>query len=58
MAALNEAMEYLIKNTFSKMSYLKHLSAKPLKEIQAVLRSNDVAKEQLLFEKGEEPRGD
>jgi hypothetical protein len=53
MAALNEAMDYLIKNTFSKMSYLKHLSAEPLKEVQAVLRSNDIAKENLLFEKGE-----
>lgn len=53
MAALDEAMEYLIQNTFSKMSYLKRLSGEPLKEIQAVLRSNDIAKEQLLFEKGE-----
>ena len=53
MAALDEAMEYLIQNTFSKMSYLKRLSAEPLKEIQAVLRSNDIAKEQLLFERGE-----
>ena len=53
MALLNEAMEYLIKNTFSKMSYLKHLSAEPLKEVQAILRSNDIAKENLLFEKGE-----
>ena len=53
LAALDEAMEYLIQNTFSKMSYLKHLSAEPLKEVQAVLRSNDIAKENLLFEKGE-----
>jgi hypothetical protein len=52
-AALNEAIEYLIQNTFSKMSYLKHLSAEPLKEVQAVLRSNDVAKESLLFQTGE-----
>jgi hypothetical protein len=52
-AALNEAMEYLIQNTFSKMSYLKSLSAEPLKEVQAVLRSNDIAKEQLLFQTGE-----
>ena len=52
-AALDEAMEYLIQNTFSKMSYLKRLSAEPLKEIQAVLRSNDIAKEQLLFQTGE-----
>jgi len=52
-AALDEAMEYLIQNTFSKMSFLKRLSAEPLKEVQAVLRSNDIAKEQLLFQAGE-----
>ena len=40
--ALSEAMEYLIQNTFSKMSYLKTLCDDPLKEIQAVLRSNDI----------------
>ena len=53
LAALDEAMEYLIQNTFSKMSYLKRLTAEPLKEIQAVLRSNDIAKENLLFQTGE-----
>jgi hypothetical protein len=53
MAALNEAMEYLIQNTFSKMSFLKRLAAEPLKEVQAVLRSNDIAKENLLFQTGE-----
>jgi hypothetical protein len=52
-AALDEAMEYLIQNTFSKMSYLKRLAAEPLKEVQAVLRSNDIAKETLLFQTGE-----
>jgi hypothetical protein len=52
-AALDEAMEYLIQNTFNKMSYLKRLSAEPHKEIQAVLRSNDIAKENLLFQTGE-----
>jgi hypothetical protein len=54
-AVLEEAMEYLIQNTFSKMSYLKRLTpeAERLKEIQAVLRSNDVAKETLLFQSGE-----
>ena len=45
LGALEEAMEYLVQNTFSKMGYLRHLTAEPLKEIQAVLRSNDVAKE-------------
>ncbi len=40
--ALSEAMEYLIQNTFNKMSYLKTLRDDPHKEIQAVLRSNDI----------------
>ena len=53
LAALDEAMEYLIRNTFNKMSYLKRISPEPLKEIQAVLHSNDIAKERLLFQKGE-----
>ncbi len=53
MAALDEAMEYLILNTFSKMSFLKRITAEANKEIQAVLRSNDIAKEQLLFQTGD-----
>jgi hypothetical protein len=52
LAALDEVMEYLIQNTFNKMSYLKRLSAEPLKEVQAVLHSNDTAKEILLFQNG------
>ena len=51
--ALEEALEYLIQNTFSKMNYLKKLLADPLPEMQAVLRGNDSAREKLLFEKGE-----
>ena len=35
------------------MSFLKSLSPDPAKEIQSVLRSNDVAKENMLFQKGE-----
>lgn len=53
MAALDEAFEYLIQNTFNKMSYLKRLCSEPTKEIQAVLKSNDVAKENLLFQTGD-----
>jgi len=48
-ACLEEALEYLITNTFSKMSYIKHLHSDPLKEIQAVLRSNDVAQQTLAL---------
>jgi len=53
LSALDEAMEYLIQNTFSKMSFLKRIAPEPLREMQAVLRSNDIAKEQLLFQTGE-----
>ena len=45
--ALSEAMEYLILNTFTKMGYLETLRDDPLKEIQAVLRSNDVGRPNL-----------
>ena len=45
--ALSEAMEYLIQNTFNKMGYLKTLRDEPLKEIQAVLRSNDIGQHNL-----------
>ena len=57
-SALDEAMEYLIQNTFNKMSYLKTLAAEPLKEVQAVLRSNDTAKESApVSGRGEQPAG-
>src|SRR5205814_164923 len=48
--ALDEALEYLIKNTFSKMGLLKKLQPDEqsrLKEIQATLRLNDVGQLQL-----------
>jgi len=48
-ACLYEALEYLIANSFSKMGYLKHLHPDPLKEIQAVLRSNDVSQQTLAL---------
>jgi hypothetical protein len=47
MAALDAAMEYLITNTFTKMSYLKRLTDNPPKEIQAILRSNDIGQQTL-----------
>ena len=46
---LYEALEYLITNSFSKMGYLKHLHPDPLKEIQVVLRSNDVSQQSLAL---------
>lgn len=41
--ALSESFEYLIQNTFPKMNYLKRLLPDPLKELQSILRSNDVS---------------
>lgn len=49
MACLDEAMDYLIKNTFTKMSYIKKLNENPQKEIQAILRSNDIGQQTLAL---------
>jgi hypothetical protein len=50
MAAVAEAMEYLIRNTFAKMGYLRHLVSEPLREIQAVLRTNDIGQQTLTLQ--------
>lgn len=50
MAALDEALEYLVRNTFTKMGYLKRLHPEPLQEIQAVLRSNDIGQQTLALQ--------
>jgi hypothetical protein len=49
LAALTEALEYLVQNTFTKMGYLKMVCQEPLKEIQAVLRSNDIEAQTLAL---------
>jgi hypothetical protein len=43
-AALDEALEYLIDNTFPKMAYLSKFSDEPKRELQAILRANDIQK--------------
>lgn len=48
--ALPKAMEYLVQNTFSKMGYVKRLRDEPEKEIQAILRSNDIAQQTLALQ--------
>jgi len=42
--ALDEALEYLIDNTFSKMAYITRFSDDPRRELQAILRANDIQK--------------
>ncbi|MGH9428076.1 MAG: BREX system P-loop protein BrxC, partial [Terriglobia bacterium] len=50
MAALDEALLYLVQNTFTKMGYLKRLNPEPFREIQAILRSNDIGQQTLALE--------
>ncbi|MCI0418742.1 MAG: BREX system P-loop protein BrxC, partial [Acidobacteria bacterium] len=47
ITSLHESLEYLVRNTFNKMGYLKKIHPDPLPEIQAILRSNDIAQETL-----------
>ena len=47
ITAMEAALEYLVENTFTKLSYLKHLNDNPIKEIQAILKSDDTAQQTL-----------
>jgi hypothetical protein len=49
-AALDEALEYVIQNVFLKFSYLDVVHDDPIKELRAVLLSNDVARTQLQMD--------
>ncbi|MBM4067775.1 MAG: BREX system P-loop protein BrxC [Planctomycetes bacterium] len=42
--ALDESLEYLIDNTFPKMAHIGKFSDEPKKELQAILRANDLQK--------------
>ena len=42
--ALRDALDYLIQNTFPKMSYIQNIRKNPKQEIQSTLRANDVEK--------------
>lgn len=56
MAALTQALEYLITNTFNKMGYLRTVHDTPeqaRQEIQAVLRSNDIGQQTLAIQMNE-----
>ncbi len=51
--AMGEAFEYLVENTFTKLSYLKYLNDNPSKEIYAILKSDDTAQMTLQMELAE-----
>ncbi|MEZ6117129.1 MAG: BREX system P-loop protein BrxC [Pirellulaceae bacterium] len=42
--ALDEALEYLVDNSFSKMDHITRLSDEPKQELQAIIRANDIQK--------------
>ncbi len=41
-AIMNDALTYLVRNSFNKLGYLSHLSANPQAEIKAVLSATDL----------------
>ncbi|CAO3356114.1 BREX system P-loop protein BrxC [Azospirillum melinis] len=52
-AAIREALDYLIRNTFTKLGLLKHICQDPQTEIRAVLTAPDTADQKLNLDGGE-----
>ena len=51
--ALGDALEYLIRNTYPKMSFIRHLHPNPKQEIQSTLRANDIEQVSLTLDTAE-----
>lgn len=51
--AVTEGINYLVENIFSKLGYLKVIKEEPLKEITAILKSNDIGQYSLKVEGGD-----
>lgn len=49
-AAVRQALDYLIRNTFTKLGYLKHICQDALTEIRAVLSAPDTADQKLKLD--------
>jgi len=52
-SAVTEGINYLVENIFSKLGYLKVIKDEPLKEITAILKSNDIGQYSLQVESGD-----
>jgi len=50
MTMMEQTLEYLVDNTFTKLSYLKSLNDNPIKEIYAILKSADTTQQNLQME--------
>lgn len=46
---LDEVVNYLISNTYAKLSYLKHRCVDPIAEIKAVLTADDIGQQSLAL---------
>ena len=51
--AVEEALTYLVTNTYSKLGYLNNLCTDPKAEIQAVLRANNIQQQSLALKESE-----
>ncbi|MDL1980389.1 MAG: BREX system P-loop protein BrxC [Deltaproteobacteria bacterium] len=53
--AVEEAFDHLVRNIFSKFSYLTSVPDEPIKEIKHIIESDDIAMQQMVmdFEKAE-----
>ncbi|OEJ64563.1 BREX system P-loop protein BrxC [Magnetovibrio blakemorei] len=52
-AIARDALDYLIENSFGKLSYLTHLVPDPQREIKATLAANDISAQTLQLQGGE-----
>ena len=52
--AINDGLDYLVKNIFSKFGYLSYVASDPIKEIRQILMSDDVAQHQLTLDLNEQ----
>ena len=52
-AVARDALDYLIENSFGKLSHLTHLVADPQREIKATLAANDISAQTLQLQGGE-----
>lgn len=52
-SAKDEGINYLIENLFSKLGYLKVIQDEPLKEIAAILKTNDIGQYSLKIDGGD-----
>ena len=49
-SAVSDSMLYLVENLFTKLGFLKVIQDEPLKEITAILKSNDIGQQSLQID--------